>query len=413
MTCLKAIEAGIDIIDCALAPLALRTGQPAVEPLLFSLEGSDRDPGIDLEPLIECGEHLERIAPKYRDYLDNTRMATIDAGVLLHQVPGGMMSNLVNQLREAKAVDRLKEVLEELPRTRADLGSPPLVTPSSQIIGTQAVMNVLFGRYERVTQPVKDYAAGLYGRPPVPMDPAVQKKCLQGHKYQSQITARPADLLEPEMEKAREAVKEITRDPRDVLTYAIYPTTGLRFLRWKHGLEPLPVDVRPKTLEQAQRETELVEKARKGLLVEQPTKTGPAKTAATRTFNVYVDGEYFQVDVDPGEGGPALVRAAAPAVAQPVAASPASPPPRPTPTVPAAAPVVSVANGAVVAPMPGMIIEYRVKQGDAVKTGDVLLILEAMKMQNEISAERDGTVSSVPHKNGDQVDRGEVLLVLG
>jgi pyruvate carboxylase subunit B len=412
MTCLKAIEAGIDIIDCALAPLALRTGQPAVEPLLFSLEGSDRDPGIDLEPLIECGEHLERIAPKYRDYLDNTRMATIDAGVLLHQVPGGMMSNLVNQLREAKAVDRLKEVLEELPRTRTDLGSPPLVTPSSQIIGTQAVMNVLFGRYERVTQPVKDYAAGLYGRPPVPMDPAVQKKCLQGHKYQSQITVRPADLLEPEMEKAREAVKDITHDPRDVLTYAIYPTTGLRFLRWKHGLEPLPADVRPKTLEQAQRESELVEKAKKGLLVEPPSKAGPAKTAATRSFNVYVDGEYFQVDVDPGEGAPALVRATEPPIARPAAPS-AAPPPRPTAAAPAAAPAVSATNGAVVAPMPGMIIEYRVKQGDAVKTGDVLLILEAMKMQNEISAERDGTVSSVPHKNGDQVDRGEVLLVLG
>ncbi len=408
MTCLKAIEAGIDIIDCALAPLALRTGQPAVEPLLFSLAGSDRDPGIDLEPLIECGEHLERIAPKYRDYLDNTRMATIDSGVLVHQVPGGMMSNLVNQLREAKAVDRLKEVLEELPRTRADLGYPPLVTPSSQIIGTQAVMNVLFGRYERVTQPVKDYAAGLYGRPPVPMDAAVQKKCLQGHKHQTPISVRPADLLEPEMAKARDAVKDITTDPRDVLTYALYPTTGIRFLRWKHGLEQPPAEVLPRTLEQARREDELVEKAKKGLLVEPPSKAAPVKSSAVRTFNVYVDGEYFQVDVDPTDGTPVLARPAL-SVSAPAVASP-PPAPRPAPSAPVA--VVAAGNGAVVAPMPGMIIEYRVKEGDPVKTGDVLLILEAMKMQNEISAERDGTIASIARKNGDQVDRGEVLLVI-
>jgi biotin carboxyl carrier protein len=174
----------------------------------------------------------------------------------------------------------------------------------------------------------------------------------------------------------------------------------------------VPADARPKTLEQAQRESELIERAKKGLLVEPPSKTGPGKTPATRSFNVYVDGEYFQVEVDPGEGSPAVVRVPEQAAARPAAPSPA-PPPRQAPAATAAAPAVAAGNGAVVAPMPGMIIEYRVKQGDAVKTGDVLLILEAMKMQNEISAERDGTVASVPHKNGDQVDRGEVLLVLG
>jgi pyruvate/oxaloacetate carboxyltransferase len=179
MTYLKAVEAGVDIIDCSLAPFALRTCQPAIEPILVSLEGSPRDPGLDLNALIDCGRHLEKVAPKYRDYLDTTRLAPIDAEVLVHQVPGGMMSNLVNQLREAGAVDRLTEVLEELPRTRADLGYPPLVTPSSQIIGTQAVMNVLFGRYQRVTEPVKDLVAGLYGRTPAPVNKQVQDICLK------------------------------------------------------------------------------------------------------------------------------------------------------------------------------------------------------------------------------------------
>ncbi|MEE8312188.1 MAG: pyruvate carboxylase subunit B [Candidatus Binatia bacterium] len=412
MTCLKAIEAGIDIIDCALAPLALRTSQPAVEPILVTLEGEDRDPGLDLQTLIECGNHIETIAPKYKHLLDDTRMAPIDASVLVHQIPGGMMSNLVNQLREAKAVDRLPEVLEELPRTRAELGYPPLVTPSSQIIGTQAVMNVLFGRYQRVTQPVKDYAAGLYGRPPGKVDPAVRKKCMEGHKLKKPITRRPADLLEPELEAAREAVKDITTDERDILTYAIYPTTGLRFLKWKHGLEEPPPEVKPRTMEDARREAELVARARRGELVEPPAKDAPARSAATRTFNVFVDGEYFQVDVDP-TGGPAIPTQ--PPALQPVAPQAAAREPAAKPaSLAAAAPPAATANGAgsVVAPMPGMIIEYRVKAGDEVKAGDVLLILEAMKMENEISAESDGKIASLAHKNGDEVDKGELLLVV-
>ncbi len=407
MTCLKAAEAGIDIIDCALAPLALRTGQPAVEPLLVSLQGEPRDPGIALEPLIECARHLERIAPKYRSYLDTTRMATIDAEVLVHQIPGGMMSNLVNQLKEAGALDRLREVTDELPRTRADLGYPPLVTPSSQIVGTQAVMNVLFGRYERVSQQVKDYAAGLYGRPPAPMKADVVKKCLVGHAMSKPTTKRPADLLEPELEKAREEIRDISTDQGDVLIYALYPTTGKRFLRWKYGLEEPPAEVKAKTLEQAKAEELLVDKARKGLAIEPPSKQGPPKSAGVRSFNVFVDDEYFQVEVDPTgtaalAGSPAAALASTPAVV-------------PTPS-PAAATVTGPAEagpGAVVAPIPGLILEYRVAVGDQVAAGDVLLILEAMKMENEITATAAGSVASLNHGNGDEVERGEVLLVIG
>ncbi|HUT52033.1 MAG TPA: pyruvate carboxylase subunit B [bacterium] len=411
MTYLKAVEAGVDAIDCALAPLALRTSQPAVEPILVALEGSDRDPGIDLNLLIKCGEHLEKVSPKYRDCLDATRMSVIDAGVLLHQIPGGMLSNLVSQLREAGALDKLHEVFEELPRTRADLGYPPLVTPSSQIVGTQAVMNVLFGRYRQVTQPVKDYAAGLYGRPPAPVDPEVRKICLKDYKYKTPITGRPADLLPPEMEKARAAVKDITKEIGDILTYALYPTTGMKYLRWKHGLEAPPPEVMPKTLEQCRCEMELMEKAKKGLLVETPAKKeAPAAGPDARTFNVFIEGEYFQVVVDPADGKASVQPAAGPSAKAPApsAARPAGPSPKPAPAAPAA----SCTPGAVLAPMPGIVIEYRVKQGDAVKQGQVLLILEAMKMQNEIKAPAAGKAAGLGFKPGDRVQKGDVLLVV-
>jgi len=410
MAVLKAVEAGVDIIDCALSPLALRTGQPAVEPILVTLQGSDRDPGIALEPLIECSEHLERIAPKYREYLDTSKMATIDAEVLVHQIPGGMMSNLVSQLKEAGAMDRLKEVTDELPRTRADLGYPPLVTPSSQIVGTQAVMNVLFGRYQRITQPVKDYAAGLYGRPPAAMNPNVVKKCLVGHKFQKTTDKRPADFLEPELEKARKEVAGITSDPKDILTYAMYPTTGLRFLKWKHGIEQPPAEVQPKTLEQAKHEADMAEKGRKGLLVEPPSKQAPARSADIRTFNVFVDGEYFEVEVDARDGGPRI--AAAPAAPRAAAPAPAAAAAAPAPKAPAAVPAAAPSSGSILAPMPGLVVEYKVKVGDAVKIGDVVLILEAMKMQNEITAERAGKVVSLGSSAGAQVAKGDVLAVI-
>jgi len=413
MTYLKAIEAGVDIIDCALAPFALRTSQPAMEPIIMALQGSDRDPKIDIELLAECSAHLEKIFPKYREKLDCTRMAVIDAGVLIHQIPGGMRSNLTSQLREAGALDRIDEVLAELPRTRREMGQPPLVTPSSQIVGTQAVMNVLFGRYKQITEPVKDYAAGLYGRPPAPIDPKVQKLCLKGHRFKKQITKRPADFLEPELDAAKEAVKGISTDMRDVLTYALYPTTGMQFLKWKHGIEDPPPDVCAKSLAECEWEEEMADKARKGQLVEPPEKEVPDKSEAARTFNVFVDNEYFKVEVDP-EGG---VSVAAPAPAQAAAPKPAASP-KPA-SKPAAAPksapkpaASAGAAGAVTAPMPGIIIEYRVKAGDQVSEGDVLLILEAMKMQNEIKAPAAGTVKQIGFKDGDKVDKGDALLVI-
>ena len=175
MTYLKAIEAGVDVIDCAMAPFGLRSSEPAIEPIVAALKGKVRSPGLDLEKLFEIGQYLETIAPKYRQFLNTTQMSIIDTAVLEHQIPGGMLTNLVSQLKEADALDRINEVYEELPRTRKELGYPPLVTPTSQIVGTQAVQNVLFGRYKMISSQVKDYVYGLYGRSPAPIDPRVQK----------------------------------------------------------------------------------------------------------------------------------------------------------------------------------------------------------------------------------------------
>ena len=269
MSCLKAIEAGVDIIDTALAPFALRTSHPAVEPIVVALQGTPRDTGLSLTHLFKLGQYIESIAPKYRDFLNTTRTAVIDTGVLVHQVPGGMISNLVAQLRESDALDRIDEVYEEIPRVRKELGYPPLVTPTSQIVGVQAVQNVLVGRYKLISRQVQDYVYGLYGKPPAPIDPEVQEIVLKHYpRGKTPITRRAADIIEPELDKAKEAVKDFTQDIGDVLIAAIYPITGLRFLKWKYGLETPPASLKPKTLEDVKREDELIAKAKAGKLTE-------------------------------------------------------------------------------------------------------------------------------------------------
>ena len=263
MTYLKAIEAGVDIVDTALAPFALRSSQPAVEPIVVALEGTPWDPKLDLSKLLKLGEYIESIAPKYREFLDTTRMAVIDTSVLKHQIPGGMISNMVSQLRQQKALHRIDEVYAELPQTRKDLGYPPLVTPTSQIVGVQAVLNVLFGRYKMVSKETQDYVYGLYGRPPVGISDEIKKVVLKGYKRGKEpITCRPADLIEPEMEKAKEESKDLAKNVCDTLIYALFPQTGTQFLKWKYGLEPMPDKVKPKTLEDVKREDEAIAKAK-------------------------------------------------------------------------------------------------------------------------------------------------------
>ena len=413
MTCLKAIEAGVDIIDTALAPFALRSSQPAIEPIVATLQGTPRDCGLDLSLLLKLGEYFESIAPKYRSHIDTSKMAIIDTGVLMHQVPGGMTTNLVSQLREADALDRLHEVHEELPRTRKELGYPPLVTPTSQIVGIQAVQNVLFGRYKMISGQVKDYVYGMYGRSPAPIDPKVQKLVLKGYeKGEKPITCRAADLLEPEMEKAKEATKDIAKDIGDVLIYAIYPQTGMRFLRWKYGLEPVPDSVKPKTLEEVKREDELIEKAKAGKLVEKVEKEVPVKGPGIRTFNVFVEDEYYSVEVEP-TGTAAItgpIASPAPQAAQPAPKAEAVPKPvRASEPVPA---TVGEGEVAVAVPMPGTVIRYQVDVGDKVKAGDIVVMLEAMKMENAIPAPADGVIKAVNFGPGASVKKGDVLAII-
>ncbi len=265
MSCLKAVEAGIDIIDTALAPFALRSAQPAIEPMVVALQGTPRDTGLDLARLFKLGQYIESVAPKYRDFVNTTRTSVIDTGVLMHQVPGGMISNLVTQLRGSGALHRIDEVYKEIPRIRKELGYPPLVTPTSQIVGVQAVQNVLVGRYKLITRQVQDYVYGLYGKPPSPIDPEVQEIVLKHYpRGKTPITCRAADILEPELDKAKEAVKDFTQDIGDVLTAALYPLTGLRFLKWKYGLETPPPELKLKTLEDIKREDELIARIKAG-----------------------------------------------------------------------------------------------------------------------------------------------------
>ncbi len=405
MSCLRAIEAGVDVIDTALAPFALRSAQPAIEPIVVALRGTPRDTGLDLAHLFKLGQYIESIAPKYREFLDNTRMAVIDTSVLMHQIPGGMTTNLVSQLREADALDRIDEVYNELPRVRKELGYPPLVTPTSQIVGIQAVQNVLFGRYKMISGQVKDYVYGLYGKPPAPIDPEVQKIVLNGYERgETPVTCRAADVIEPELDKAKEATKDIAQDIGDVLIYALYPTTGMRFLRWKYGLETPPPEVKAKTMDDVRRENELVAKAKAGKLAAAET---PPKESGVRTFNVYLGDEVYSISVEavdaPPQTSPVTTPTATPPPTKPVEKKAAPPPPE----------VTKAEETTIIAPMPGMIISYEVKVGDEVKADDVVVILEAMKMANSISTPISGRVKAINFKSGDSVGKDDVLAVIG
>ena len=417
MSYLKAIEAGVDVLDTCLSPFALRTSQPAIEPLLVAVEQTDRETDMDLAALIEIGYDLEKVAKKYRDLLDTSKMAQIDTGVLLHQIPGGMYSNLVNQLKELDALDRIHEVMEELPQTRKEMGYPPLVTPTSQIVGIQAVMNVLFGRYNKVTAESQGVAYGLYGKTPAPMDPEVQKKMLKGYERgETPITVRPGEILEPEWDKAVADTKGIAKNEGDILIYALYPTTGMRFLKWKYGVEPIPAEVKGKTLEQIALEDQVYLTIKQKKLfakvkeyLDTLSQAAPEKGPGTRGFNVFVDGQYYQVEVECTSGAPVITGVAQASAPRPVAA--AAPAPRP-----AAAPAAeSLAAGDVPlkAPMPGMIISYAVKVGDAVKTGDLICVLEAMKMQNSLPAPATGQVKAINFEPGASVAKDATILVIG
>ncbi|MFW9788872.1 MAG: pyruvate carboxylase subunit B [Candidatus Thorarchaeota archaeon] len=229
MAYLKASEAGVDIVDCAISALSMATSQPATESIVEALKGSKRDTGLNLDLLAEIANYFRKIRRKYGQFEGS--LQGVNPQVLQFQIPGGMLSNLDNQLREQGALDRYDEVLAEVPRVRAELGYPPLVTPSSQIVGTQATLNVVTGeRYSMIPTEVKQYIRGYYGRPPAEIDPEIKKKAIGDEKP---LECRPADMLEPELPAAREALKDIPHVPRDLVSYALYPQYALDFLKRK------------------------------------------------------------------------------------------------------------------------------------------------------------------------------------
>jgi len=363
MSFLKAVEAGVDIIDTCLAPFAMRTSHTAVETMVAALRDTPRDTGLDLERILLLDEQLEAAAPKYRDFLAQTGFSVIDTAVLRHQIPGGMYTNMIAQLKEADALSRLPEVYAELPQTRKDLGFPPLVTPTSQIVGSQAVSNVLFGRYKVVSEQVKSYVYGMYGLPPAAIDPEVQAAILKGYERgESPITVRPADLLEPELEQAKQQVGDLARGIEDLLTYVLYPTSGMRFLRWKYGLEAPPAETKGKTLADIMAEDRLLEQLRAGELTSVSATDEPVseRTPAEMTGTVM-----------PGGGTPLF------------------------------------------SPMPGTIIRNLVELGDEVHAGDGICVLEAMKMENVLPAPEDGRVIMLNCRPGDKVQLNQTLAVIG
>lgn len=246
MTYLKAIEAGADIIDTDMSPLSMGTAQPATEVMVGALKGTEYDTGLDDALLKEIGDYFKPIREEaIKSGLLSTKMLSVDIATLLYQVPGGMLSNLVSQLKNANAEDKYDEVLKEIPRVRADLGFPPLVTPSSQIVGTQAVLNVLMGeRYKMVPKETKDIVRGMYGKTPVPISEDIRKMIIGD---ETPITCRPADNIKPEMDKFREEIKDYIEQEEDVLSYALFPQQAMDFFKFrqaqKFGIDPALADV--------------------------------------------------------------------------------------------------------------------------------------------------------------------------
>jgi oxaloacetate decarboxylase alpha subunit len=376
MTILKAVEAGIDRVDTAISSMSMTYGHTATESVVAALAGTDRDTGLNLEALEEIAAYFREVRKKYAKFEGSLRGT--DSRILVAQVPGGMLTNMESQLKEQGAADKFDEVLAEIPRVREDLGYIPLVTPTSQIVGTQAVINVLVGeRYKTISKEVQGILKGEYGAAPAPYNAELQAKVLDGAEA---ITCRPADLIEPEMDKLVSELKEIAaekgielekgeREIDDVLTYALFPQIGLKFLENRgnpDAFEPVP------TLEDA-------------LAMSAPKKSGP------EVYTITVNGQNYVVQV--AEGGD--ITAVAPASA---------------PAAPVAAPAGS--GESVPAPLAGNIWKVQVSAGQAVQEGDVLVILEAMKMETEVRAARAGTVTSVDVKEGDAVQVGDSLVSL-
>ncbi|MFB8830626.1 sodium-extruding oxaloacetate decarboxylase subunit alpha [Azotobacter sp. CWF10] len=380
---LKAIEAGADHIDTAISSFAWGTSHPGTESMVAALRGSQYDTGLDLELLQEIGLYFYAVRKRYHQF--ESEFTAVDTRVQVNQVPGGMMSNLANQLKEQGALHRINEVFEEIPKVRADLGYPPLVTPTSQIVGTQAVFNVLAGeRYKTITNEVKLYLQGRYGKAPGVVNERLRFQAIGNEEV---IDVRPADLLKPEMTKLRTEIGDLAQSEEDVLTYAMFPDIGRKFLEERkagtlvpEALLPIPTagagsaseGVPTEFLIDVHGETYRVDITGVGL-----------KGEGKRHFYLSIDGMPEEVVFEPlnefvAGGGGKRKQAGGP--------------------------------GDVSTSMPGNIVDVLVKEGDTVKAGQPILITEAMKMETEVQAPIGGTVKAIHVAKGDRVNPGELLV---
>jgi len=386
-TLVKAVEAGIDNIDTAISSMSMTYGHPATETLNAIFEDLPGDPGLDLKLLAEIAEYFRGVRKKYAKF--EGALKGVDARILLAQVPGGMLTNMENQLREQNATDKMGEVLEEIPRVREDLGTIALVTPTSQIVGTQAVINVLSGeRYKTITKESAGILKGEYGATATPVNKELQAEVLDGAEP---ITCRPADLLEPELETLTTELREKAKaegfkletgekEIDDVLTYALFPQIGLKFLKNRgnpDAFEPAP------TGEEAKRKA-------------------PAKAAAApgepSVYSVSVNGQTYVVQVAEG-GDVSNIQPTTQSAAAPAKTSETSTP---------------VNKGEpLLAPLAGNIFKVDVSVGQKVAEGEVLIILEAMKMETEVKAPKAGTIRSIKVAEGNAVAVGDELLTIG
>lgn len=373
----KAIDAGIDMLDTAISSMSMTYGHTATETMVAITEGTARDTGLNLELLADIAAYFRDVRKKYAQFEGSLK--GVDARILLAQVPGGMLTNMESQLKEQGALDKLDAVLKEIPHVREDLGFLPLVTPTSQIVGTQAVLNVLTGeRYKSITKETAGVLKGEYGATPAPMNAQLQQRVLAGA---SAITCRPADLLEPELDKLQRELSSLakTEDIRlaqqqidDVLTYALFPQVGLKFL--KNRDNPAAFEPAPEAPGN---------EAKPAPVQAKPVTSGPA------SYSVRVDGKVYEVDVAPsGE-----LSAIKPVVSE---------------NIPGSASVTGSAT--LNAPLAGNIWKIVTKVGASVKRGDVVIIMEAMKMETEVRAVSDGTVVAIHVAAGDAVSTGDVMI---
>ncbi len=392
-TTLKAIEAGVDIIDTAISSMASGTSQPPLETIVNILRGSEYDPGFDFKLLGEIAEYFRGVRKKYQAF--ESEYTGMDPNALVYQVPGGMISNLATQLKEQGALNRMDEVMNEVPRVREDFGYPPLVTPSSQIVGTQATLNILTGeRYKVVTSEVKSYLKGLYGKPPAPVNEEIRKRVLGDEEP---VEVRPADIIGIEMEKARKEVGDKAKSKEDVISYALFPKIFLEFadLREK-GFPPEEI----KKPEAPKPEEGGPHLAPSEFMVHvhgesYHIKVGGKghKSEGKRPYFMYVDNQLVEVLVEPlvevlpSEEGKIDIKALGQSI-------------RPK----------AQEEGDVTTPMPGSVVRIRAKKGDKVKAGDTVLVVEAMKMENEIHTPIDGEVQEIFVSEGDMVNPDEVLI---